>query len=178
MCCKQSSKQPDYDGSIVASWRGQLAMNVCVLQMPLHCLAFCTHTHMHTPPGVMSVFFNHLHCRTSTMAQVPTSVAKSLFNNMQLSLSNMKTSSFESCCNYLKQHSPPYAPKGAKITRPVMVGYGLVVEKKKVRTASFQSLLLIHGPSWTIIMVHCDHGECIELALDMVAYLHCFLCCS
>lgn len=82
-----------------------------------------------TPPGVMSVFFNHLHCRMSKMAQVPTLVAKSLFNAMQLPLSNMKTL-FWSCCNYLKQHSPPYASKGAKITQPIMVGYELVMEKE------------------------------------------------
>lgn len=42
-------------------------------------------------PAVMSVFFNHLHCGTSTMAQVPTLVAKSLFDAMQLPLSDMKT---------------------------------------------------------------------------------------
>lgn len=81
-----------------------------------------------TTPGVMNVFFNHLHCGTSTMAQVPTLVGKSLFNAMQLPLSNMKTL-FWSCCNYLKQLSPPYASKGAKITQPIMVGYELVMEK-------------------------------------------------
>lgn len=82
----------------------------------------------YTTPGVMSVFFNHLHCRTRTMAQVPTLVAKSLFNTMQLPLSNMKNL-FWSCCNYLKQLSPPYASKGAKITQPIIVGYELVMEK-------------------------------------------------
>lgn len=58
-----------------------------------------------TTPVVVSVlFFNHLLCRMSTMAQVPPLVAKSLFNAMQLSLSKMK-SLFGSCCNYLKQLS-------------------------------------------------------------------------
>lgn len=152
-------------------WRAEEAnwqwMSVCC---KCHSIAWLS---AHTPPGVMSVFFNHLHCRTSTMAQVPTSVAKSLFNNMQLSLSNMKTSSFESCCNYLKQHSPPYAPKGAKITWPVMAGYGLVMEKKKSEDCIFPISII---DPWT--QLNNRNGECIELALDMVAYLHWFLCCS
>ncbi len=81
-----------------------------------------------TNRGVMIVFFNHLHCRTSTMAQVATLVAKSLFNTVQLPLSNMK-SFFWSCCNFLKQLSPPYACEAAKIAQPIMAGYELVMEK-------------------------------------------------
>lgn len=102
-----------------------------------------------TTPGVISVFFSHLHCRTRTMAQVPTLVAKSLFTTTQLALSNMKTL-FWLCCNYLKQLSPLYASKGAKITQPVMGGYGESVG------LIFQPLLLTHGSSRTIMMVHCN----------------------
>ncbi len=111
-----------------------------------------------TTPGVMSVFFNHLHCRTSTMAQVPTLVAKPLFNAMQLPLSNMKTL-FWSCCNYLKQLSPPYASKRCQDHTAnnccLWAGYGESVE------LLFQSLLLTHRARWTIIIVHCNNGDCV-----------------
>ena len=115
---------------------------------------------LHTTPGVMSVFFNHLHCGTSTMAQVPTLVAKSLFNAIELPLSNMKNL-FWSRCNYLKQLSPPYASKRCQDHTAnngwLWAGYGESVG------LLFQSLLLTHGASWTIIVVHCDNGDSIEL---------------
>lgn len=79
-----------------------------------------------TPPGVMSVFFNHYHSRTSTMAQVPMLVAKSLFSIM---LPSQKNENPLLIMLHLPQHSL-YASKGAKITQPVMAGYELVIEKE------------------------------------------------
>lgn len=82
-----------------------------------------------TPRAGTGHFFNHSRCRTSTMAQVPTLVAKSPFNAAQLPLSSMKTV-FWSCRNYLKQPCPSYTSRGAKITQPIMAGCVLVMEKE------------------------------------------------
>lgn len=146
-----------------------------------HCLSIANATpsprslQPSTAPAVMSVFFSHLHCRTSTMAQVPTLVAKSLFNTMQLPLSNMKTL-FWSCCNYLKQLSPPYASKGAKITQPIVVGYERVMEKvcDWFSNFCFWPTDPAEHSQWTIVIMVTVYG----VGPDMAAYLRWFLCCS
>lgn len=79
------SNQPGCDGSIAEAEEANLQMNIFLLQMLLHCQAPCSPSH-----GVMSVFFSHLHCRTSTMAQVPKLVTKPLFTAIQLPFSTRK----------------------------------------------------------------------------------------
>ena len=152
MCWKLSSNLPDYDGSIAVSWRGQLATDVSL---------FCKcHSTAWFPPALHNscsngCFLHHLHCRTSTMAQVPTLVAKSLFKAMRLPLSKMKTV-FWSSCNYLETTLSSICIYRCQ---DHTANNGWLCAGYEDRVGLFY---LYYWPSWTIIMVHCNDGESVS----------------
>lgn len=112
--------------------------NYLSFQMPVRCQ---THS--------LAVFYDNLHCITSTMAQVPVLVAKFLFNNVQLSA--MKSPS-SICILRCQSHTDNNA-----WLRGVKTG------KKKPRS-DMSLLLLIY-----------KHNK--MRFLERAAYLHLSLCC-
>lgn len=133
-----SSKLSDYDGSIAVGWRGQLAKNLSLFQMPLHRLTFFDTT----PPSALRCFRQSFHCRTQYHRfprQLP-----SLLSQPRNSILEIYEKSYDRGAITSNNNPPPFA---YDTTQPITAGYDYG-EGAGLHYCCY-------WPCWTVIMVRC-----------------------